>query len=641
LLSYLARQAILAALEVQPQPEIIRPDRSRVAMLDPDSGEDKTIAALPNTVVLAVEADKEKDIGEAMESAARAAWQRLTDEVRAAISTIPSLSSGHCLDIWKRQVEHHWEYYHAWGADSAGAFVSLAARKGLRDFPASELTQEWGDRCTVCGIREALRQGDARVPPAPRALRTQWEEWAEKLQACCRAPRTLLRPRGRERLCAVCLIKRLIPWTDNAVTKLWSRRNTGDKSDRGRQPAAFPSTSTMATVLYRVELIEAALKDSSLLSALRSYVQAIGGYYSRADSVASFDCWQRTLDGVRRDGGGDADVVRKLLELDGDWYLYGDAVRHEYEIQPATASKIGEAYRHLRKSAAAARAPDPPIYWALLKMDGDDMGERMSDFTARGLAEAASKVLHQFAGEAYSIIRKHSGRTVYAGGDEILAFLPLETALAAADELRRTFARFFAAEPALTKSKVSLSGAIVYAHHQAPLGAVIRQAAALLEQTKRELAPQKNGVGLQRYLRGGPGNAVVAPWEPFSDLLNTAAGRFAAEDEQDLGRGVPYALREQAWLLGPEGLLSPGAPPAGEPSIEHSDPGDQAVYLSALVRRSRLLDRVPEQERDARASALAKELLSLCSCATRTGSHLSAEPLLIARFLAGGGREER
>ncbi|MEZ4522946.1 MAG: hypothetical protein R3A46_15110 [Thermomicrobiales bacterium] len=44
-----------------------------------------------------------------------------------------------------------------------------------------------------------------------------------------------------------------------------------------------------------------------------------------------------------------------------------------------------------------------------------------------------------YARNALDIVVKHRGLPVYTGGDDVLAFLPLDTAIACADELRRDF----------------------------------------------------------------------------------------------------------------------------------------------------------------------------------------------------------
>ena len=83
----------------------------------------------------------------------------------------------------------------------------------------------------------------------------------------------------------------------------------------------------------------------------------------------------------------------------------------------------------------------PVPYGVLLKADGDKMGKLLSRATSIEQARVVSGVLHEFARSVRQILRRHNGHAVYAGGDDILAFLPLQTALDCAKELAIEFAQ--------------------------------------------------------------------------------------------------------------------------------------------------------------------------------------------------------
>jgi CRISPR-associated protein Cmr2 len=94
---------------------------------------------------------------------------------------------------------------------------------------------------------------------------------------------------------------------------------------------------------------------------------------------------------------------------------------------------------------------EPHPYVACLVADGDGMGAAID---ALGTAEehrAFSAELAKFARAAREIVEceAHVGSLVYSGGDDVLAFLPVATALACADELRKRFADIVG--PALSK----------------------------------------------------------------------------------------------------------------------------------------------------------------------------------------------
>ena len=82
--------------------------------------------------------------------------------------------------------------------------------------------------------------------------------------------------------------------------------------------------------------------------------------------------------------------------------------------------------------------PQEP-YFALLVADGDRMGAAISEIKNMKGHQDFSATLSEFAGKARDIIEKFCGVCVYTGGDDVLAFLPLDTCLACARELHEAF----------------------------------------------------------------------------------------------------------------------------------------------------------------------------------------------------------
>lgn len=82
-------------------------------------------------------------------------------------------------------------------------------------------------------------------------------------------------------------------------------------------------------------------------------------------------------------------------------------------------------------------------YFSVLHMDGDRMGEKLSGFKNIEGHQAFSRKLAIFADQIVpDIIRNYGGPTaqfIYAGGDDVLALLPLSHALRCAYELRKAF----------------------------------------------------------------------------------------------------------------------------------------------------------------------------------------------------------
>lgn len=691
LLSYLAGLALASFEEKLGEVNIIEPDVQDVALYDairkqraltsPGLGlrpksiaGDTTVAALPNVLVLNVPNGDCFQLGKEAKDAVVTAWEIIQGKVFSALPDSMKNSS-EVQAIWKCQIKHHWECNWAWGENSREAFDNLAARKGLRNF---EPREEEGDRCTVCAQREALWKKSSydKWDPVTKkgrhhqvrdAARENWRGWAEEINDWKKAPSTLLHPDGKERLCAICLIKRLIPWVSNPILDVWK---AGQKSPS--KPSVFPSTSTMATVRYRAELVKKACGHNDLRKTLNAYFEALKrpgkGYGSRADPLDAFPCWALAMDKAVR-CGWDQERVERLLRMDGDWYLYGEAVRNE-ELKGTLKDHTGkvdekevekvhqtiqDAYHELTRAAREARVDPAPIYYAVLTMDGDRMGdfketvvkvwENNSALIKEKLQDISGK-LNQFAHAVPGIVREKDGRTVYAGGDDVLALLPLETALEAAEAIRQEFAKLFTEWLEEQKKKDpdhyckipvdhktrTISASIVFAHHQAPLGRVLREGHTLLVEWAKKRAG-RDAVALQHYQRGGPSTTCAIPWEidgkPVADRLDTLQKQLTGEDRQVAARFV-YGLQEAAWMFEDGG-------PFADPSNH-----DGEDYLKTRLLKSRLGEEKPEKEREQQAQQLARDILSLSRNAVGGDKKgFSTEPLLLARFLAGGGREER
>ena len=117
--------------------------------------------------------------------------------------------------------------------------------------------------------------------------------------------------------------------------------------------------------------------------------------------------------------------------------------------QPSGASSAEngplEAFRHCINAIAAELASSgrpvgtPVPYAAILKADGDHMGALLSRAESAEESRDISRALHAFASSVPGIVRAHRGHAVYAGGDDVLALLPLERATRCARDLADTF----------------------------------------------------------------------------------------------------------------------------------------------------------------------------------------------------------
>ncbi len=266
-----------------------------------------------------------------------------------------------------------------------------------------------------------------------------------------------------ERLCAIALIKRLFPYVAEKAI--------------GWQPDdvnAWPSTSYFAAVPWLIDI-----QKMSEANKLRDkYVRAVKdnlkkGYYGEMSTKLD------KLDGHPFNG------------LDGQLYF-----QHSIESDKERQYINGEASKtilqnHLVDINKAVGHPPSPFY-ALLLMDGDSLGKLLRKLESNKVSSALACFTNQVDG----IVTKHCGKTVYAGGDDVLALLPLDQALDAATQLRDVYLNAFVqhvgeleTRPEDEKGqhvKTTISAGLVFAHYKTSLRAVLAEAHHLLDKVAKD-----------------------------------------------------------------------------------------------------------------------------------------------------------
>ncbi|GAB4331777.1 MAG: hypothetical protein Kow0069_39350 [Promethearchaeota archaeon] len=239
----------------------------------------------------------------------------------------------------------------------------------------------------------------------------------------------------------------------------------------------------------------------------------------------------------------------------------------KHKIDPAEArGQWNERLGRLREDPGVRK------YWALLKMDGDDMGKTLrgdalptadafvhdslldphhqnyvGDEAARHLRRlqppltpthqvSFSAALTHFASTVVpGVVERHGGRLIYSGGDDVLAAFRVAEAVPAALELHREFARDFhdgqggqrGADFHLgVGSKATMSGCVVVAYHKQPLVDVL-EAATAGEHAAKE-APGKDCLVLTWLKHSGQTERVPVPFGGALEELWGLAERVVA-----------------------------------------------------------------------------------------------------------------
>lgn len=165
----------------------------------------------------------------------------------------------------------------------------------------------------------------------------------------------------------------------------------------------------------------------------------------------------------------------------------------------------------------------PNPYYALLIADGDNMGRMIDSKKHIKEHQALSETLSGFAEKVPNIIEKFDGTCIYAGGEDILAYLPLHTALDCAQALEKAFKSmmkdFVIKDDNGENIQPTLSGGIVIAHHLTPLSEVVNNAHRAEKEAK--LQPGKNGLAIILNKRSGAERLICGKWPILIERLLT------------------------------------------------------------------------------------------------------------------------
>lgn len=166
-------------------------------------------------------------------------------------------------------------------------------------------------------------------------------------------------------------------------------------------------------------------------------------------------------------------------------------------------------------------------YFAILSMDGDNMGSWFNNETLDG-AVKVSHALATFSRQVVPCVIKHNVNKkqandylVYAGGDDVLAFLPVDRALQVANELRQKFGM-----KGSKLEEATASVGLMIGHRKAPLHLLLQESKRLESLAKsyvhKQTNQEKNALAIAVRTSSEKREAVV-PWEiqgeKTSDLL--------------------------------------------------------------------------------------------------------------------------
>ncbi len=441
--------------------------------------------------------------------------------------------------IWNRQINGFWEI--SWAltkTKSQGDARALDQRKNWRTrYP----TPEPGVSCMVIDGFQEL-SGESK----PGANVTNfWEQQRKRL------PTDL---REGECLCAIAFVKRRfvrcfhglkIDMPGNWTLTGWRGLTTN-----------VPSNTFMAATPWLARVVRAAADEPARsaegkqLSDFYGTAKALADHGERATKIKRIE---EAVGEAQRAYPAHKEEIARLVQLDGSVFFDNllDNGRLFQKHTEEHAAIVREKLKKLKEIAGGGPVP----FYAVLAMDGDSLGAKMSkEENQEGIASALNEFTQAVAEK---LVTEHHGFLIYAGGDDVLAVFAAEDALAGAVAIREEYRRCFKkqAEPEVRKS--TISAAVHYVDIQRPLTRVLGETHDLLEKVAKDQTG-RDSLAVRLTRPGGVSFEWSMPWEIA-----------LTPEKDDQGRPVERCLEVERLA----GTLRPDMHPASDGGRDNEEGG--------------------------------------------------------------------
>jgi CRISPR-associated protein Cmr2 len=475
----------------------------RAVILGTQRDTKSTIACLPHTFAVQFDANKADQLKTEVLKTVKDEWLNIAKIVKGKLAKVLREQEPH----WQGQIDSYFEFTCiVLKLDEAGADVLEKLNVKLDDSQDSANTL-WGRQWNLQQALLDLTRGVRHVPPynanqqaerfpvkcsllgsfeqmGPAELRDSKAFWEKAVEATKKGFDGT-RLQSSDKLCAVSLVKRF------AWPVYWS-----DKLGLNPQELRFTDTATMAAKKW----------------------------LAKEEPVSLFP----------------ESVRKKLKKWSGQWLHWTSQENDEDERCEDDEWNIIRRKKHQQGL--------PPTYYALLHLDGDNMGDVFQGDTGKQFGNGikrfrcvTSKLTNYSFTAVRDIVERHDGELIYAGGDDVLAFLPTETAIECARKLR---AAFEASLPGAT-----LSGGIAIVHYKEDLRFALGKVREAEKAAKRIGKAHgndkvKDALALTICKRSGEHSTVVMGWDETKSLQE-----LVTKFSEGVSDRWTYKLREELETL--------------------------------------------------------------------------------------------
>lgn len=522
-----------------------------------------------------------------VEQAVLMAWQKLAEAVWVQFVKKEVADKGRdTRAIWERQVNGFWEMAWVLDADPGNGSDArwLDARKNWRKrWPEPE----GGDHCALMGDWQEL--SGFICARERNAQDTFWDALADRVGK--------LELRDNERLCAIALVKRLFPRLGKQTLEQTIGWVPGGNT---MAVGNWPSTAYMAAVPWLRPFVD----DRERTEQLREYKNRV--IAAAGDAVR----------GERATHIMSLEPLKKLAWLDGNFFL--PAALDNANDTPLAKNENARPSLCSELRTLQEEHPIQP-YYALLLLDGDNLGKHLST----GNPGDISRALSDFSRKVDDCVYTHDGVTLYAGGDDVMALLPYDRALDCAVSLRDAYVVAFKG-PAFKESAFTSSVAIVIAHYHLPLRGVLAEGHRQLD----DIAKEQNGrdsIAIAWFKASGKAAEWVSTWTDASGELTTNALQTLVDAvrQDTFGSGFFYKLKTRY------------------PMLDYKEQGHHFADVKRLLQAEYMKTRERKSTPEEAEQAINRMLHACRRCRPDTRDNINLQEALqfdglrIARLLAG------
>lgn len=432
-------------------------------------------------------------------------------------------------EIWEEQIKAFWDIQWAI-VDDVETSNSIDRLKNWRTHLPPDQPG------TKCMMMDGWRELSGAERPGRNGRSAFWESLRDQKLTAIQSDL-----RDGEMLCAIAYVKRrFVRYFPGFNTKLpdWTAHGW-------KLPSGVPSVHYLAAAHWLARLIRQTKQDEALSSEVWAFHDAARKLTDK------YGEWQTNIRCVQEANGH-----HKWEALNGE--VFFDTMLENRRLWRDSPDNDGPRVeqaralaKRLRRLGQQAKLDAVPPFYAVLLMDGDQLGVQMSD---PGNQDTISQALLTFTKGVPARVVKHNGFLIYAGGDDVLAILPVDDALDCALDLRRHYQACF--EDSVIST--SLSGAIEYAHVKMPLGKILGDAHPLLDDVAKD-GHGRDAIACRVWKPGGRAVEWAMPWALAADdqgvIVQRIADDFASDDSEpdsngnaDFANKFFYRLRDHFQL---------------------------------------------------------------------------------------------